>query len=66
VATFAAAEQAANRIIKQMDTQFEDLKNKAAGLEQQLTDISRRVTQLSEQLKGIEQAVSAIKDKVGK
>jgi len=61
---YAATERAASRVIKQMDAQFEDLKNKAAGLEQQLTDISKRVTEISKQLSEIEKAVSVVRAKV--
>jgi len=61
---FQAAEKAANRIIKQMDAQFDDLKKKTASLEQQLTDISNRVTQISKQLEEIEKAVKAVRERV--
>lgn len=61
---YAAAEKAASRVIKEMGAQFDDLKNKAAGLEQQLTDISKRVTEISKQLAEIEKAVNAVREKV--
>jgi len=62
--SFAAAQKAANRIIDEMNAQFDDLKKRATGLEQQLTDISKRVTQISDQLKEIEKAVKAVREKV--
>jgi len=62
--SFAAAEQAANRIIKQMDVQFDDLKNKATGLEQQLTNITKQVVQIREQLAEIEKTIKAVRERV--
>ena len=62
--SYSAAQVAATRVIKKMDAQFEELKSKATGLEQQLTDISKRVTQVSEQLKEVEQAVKALREQV--
>ena len=61
---YQAAQKAASRIIERMDLQFEELKNKATGLEQQLTDISKRVTEINEQLKDIQQVVKYIREEV--
>jgi predicted nucleic acid-binding Zn-ribbon protein len=72
---YQATERAANRIIKNVDEQFdalskkvseqfENLSKRAVGLEQQLTDISTRVTAISQQLGEIEKTVAAIREKV--
>jgi len=62
--SYAASQKAATRVIQNMNAQFDDLKKRATGIEQQLTDISKRVTQISDQLKEIEKAVKAVREKV--
>jgi uncharacterized coiled-coil DUF342 family protein len=61
---YAAAQKAATRVIENMNAQFDELKQKATGLEQQLTDISKRVTQISDQLTEIEKAMKVVRQKV--